>query len=102
MKNVHLGDSGAADASASAAEFFKRQPALFYRGRQSKAPRRVEQLQSEANLIRLSRIRWSVLGWQGLTGGCLWLCSGHEIERRSRGASQHKAAPTSISGQSRL
>jgi len=66
MKNVHLGDSGAADASASAAEFFKRQPALFYRGRQSKAPRRVEQLQSEANLIRLTRIRWSVLGRQGV------------------------------------
>jgi hypothetical protein len=66
MKNVHLGDSCAADASASAAEFFKRQPALFYRGRQSKAPRRVEQLQSEANLIRLTRIRWSVLGWQGV------------------------------------
>jgi hypothetical protein len=41
-----LGDSGAADASASAAEFFKRQPALFYRGRQSKALRRLEQQQS--------------------------------------------------------
>jgi len=26
----------------------------------------VEQLQSEANLIRLTRIRWSVLGWQGV------------------------------------
>lgn len=41
-------------------EFFKRLSALFYRGRQSKAPRRVEQLQSEANLPQLGTIRWSV------------------------------------------
>jgi hypothetical protein len=29
-------------------------------------------------------------------------CSAYETERRPRGASQHKAAPTSVSGQSRL
>ncbi|GLO46491.1 hypothetical protein PPUN109347_30540 [Pseudomonas putida] len=57
---MHLGDSGAADALASAAEFFKRQPALFYRGRQSKALRRVEQLQMGVNLLLLLGIRWSV------------------------------------------
>jgi hypothetical protein len=27
------------------------------------------------------------------------ICSAYEIERRPRGASQHKAAPTSVSGQ---
>jgi len=102
-----LGDSGAADALASAAEFFKRQPALFYRGRQSKAPRRVEQLQLGANLLPVLGIRWSVHGWLAL--GAAWgigspsarhdTCSVCEIERRPRGASQHKAAPTSVSGQ---
>ncbi|CAO3313196.1 hypothetical protein METHP14_950001 [Pseudomonas sp. P14-2025] len=56
---MHLGDSCAVDAYASPAEFFKRQPALFYRGRQSKAPRRVEQLQMGANLLPLLTIRRS-------------------------------------------
>ena len=56
---MHWGDSGAADALASAAEIFKRQPALFLRGRQSKAPRRVEQLQSGANLLPVLTIRRS-------------------------------------------
>jgi hypothetical protein len=32
MKNVHMGDSGASDATASTAKFFKRQPALFLQG----------------------------------------------------------------------
>jgi len=36
---VHMGDSGATDDGTSVAEFFKRQPALFYRGRKSKVPR---------------------------------------------------------------
>ncbi|MFJ4455371.1 hypothetical protein ACIP1G_15970, partial [Pseudomonas sp. NPDC089392] len=37
-----------------------------------------------------------------LQGGCHNIFIAFEIERRPRGASQHKAAPTSVSGQSRL
>jgi hypothetical protein len=38
----------------------------------------------------------------GLIGARHNTFSAYETERRPRGASQHKAAPTSVSGQSRL
>jgi len=52
-----LGDSGTADDVSSGAEFFKRQPALFYRGRQSKVPRRSGQQKWRRNCPKWPGIR---------------------------------------------